>query len=447
MIPKKALTIGSLVLFLMALSVVPITVAQSDVEISILQWSHFVPRYDEWFDGWVSEWGDTNGVATVVDHINLAELNGNLAAAIDAGDGPTLVEMVFPPASFIDGLHDLSDVNEQAQEMFGDIVPTCKATSYLPRTDSWYAYAHTYVPDPGDYDIAMWTEAGLPDGPRTYDDLLEYGGKIKSEQGVPLGIGMSPELDSNMAMRAIMWSYGGSVQDENENVVVNSPATIDALNYAKELFGAAMTDEIFGWTAASNNQGLISGDLSYILNSISAYRSLQKIDEDAAANIGFTPALEGPAGAFASSHVWAVYVIPKYVEGEELTMAKQFLLDHTAAYDDVAYHSELYNFPCRPGAMTEGQLEEWLAEDPFGSVPANKLEILSGAAEWGVHLGYPGVANPAISQVLSENIIAFMFAEVARGEKTPEQAAADAQERIEAIFQDWRDRGLVGGGE
>src|SRR5690606_34780464 len=138
-----------------------------------------------------------------------------------------------------------------------------------------------------------------------------------SELGVPLGIGMSPELDSNMAMRAILWSFGASVQDENENVVLNSPEAIEALNYAAELYAAAMTPEVFGWTAASNNQGLISGDLSYILNSISAYRSLQKIDEAAANNIGFSPAIEGPAGAFASSHVWSIYVIPLYVEGEE----------------------------------------------------------------------------------------------------------------------------------
>jgi multiple sugar transport system substrate-binding protein len=64
-----------------------------------------------------------------------------------------------------------------------------------------------------------------------------------------------------------------------------------------------------------------------------------------------------------------------------------------------------------------------------------------------VHLGYPGVANPAVSQVLNENIIPFMFAEVARGEKTPEQALADATARVEAIYQDWRDKGLIGGGE
>lgn len=445
MFGKKVLSFV-LVVFVGLLSFTPIT-AQDSVEIDILQWSHFVPLYDTWFDEWASGWGVENGVDMTVNHIALSELNGNLAGAIDAGDGPTLVEVLFSPASFIEGLHDLSDVNAMATELYGDTLSTCAATSYLPRADTWYGYTHSYVPDPGDYDVALWTEVGLPGGPTTYDELLEYGGRIRDELGVPLGIGMSPELDSRMAMRAILWSFGASVQDENENVVLNSPEALAALEYGAALYEAAMTPEVFGWTAASNNQGLISGDLSYILNSISAYRSLQKIDEEAANNVGFTSALSGPGGAFASSHVWSIYVIPSYVEGEELEMAKQFLLDHTGASADISYNSELYNFPCRPNAIEEGVLEGWLAEDPFGSSPANKLEVLAGAAEWGVHLGYPGVANPAVSQVFGESIIPNMFAEVARGDKTAEDALADATARVESIFEDWRARGLVGGGD
>jgi multiple sugar transport system substrate-binding protein len=444
---KKVAAVLIILVIVSTFTLTPTATSQDSVEISILQWSHFVPRYDEWFDGWAVGWGEENGVDVTVDHINIAELNANLAASIDAGDGPTILEMAFPPSAFIDGLHPLNDVNEMANEMWGDPLVTCSASSYLPINDTWYGYAHTYVPDPGDYDIALWTEAGLPDGPRTYDDLLEYGSIIYGDAGVPLGIGLSPELDSNMAMRAIMWSFGASVQDENENVVLNSPETIAALEYMQALYAGAMTDEIFGWDAASNNQGLIAGDLSYILNSISAYRSLQKIDEDAANNIGFTPALEGPAGAFASSHLWNIYVIPAYVEGEQLEMAKQFLLDHTTVYEGVMLESELYNFPCRPGVLPEGQIDEWLANDPYMSNPPNKLEVLQGAADWGVHLGYPGVANPAISAVMGQNLIVNMFGAVVRGEQTPEEAAAATTEQVEAIFQEWRDRGLVGGGD
>ena len=41
-----------------------------------------------------------------------------------------------------------------------------------------------------------------------------------------------------------------------------------------------MTPEVFSWTAASNNQLLVAGQASYILNSISAYRTAQTVDSD-----------------------------------------------------------------------------------------------------------------------------------------------------------------------
>ncbi len=413
-------------------------------EISLLQWSHFVPRYDEWFDAYAAEWGEANGVGVSVDHVNFTELFSTLAAEIDAGAGHSIVEVLFSPASYIDGLHDLRDINEAAAEIYGERAATCSAASYLPVVDTWYAYTHGYVPDPGDYDIALWTDAGYPEGPKTYDDLLEGGRAIYEETGIPVGIGMSPELDSRMANRAAIWSFGGSIQDEDENVVLNSEATVSAVKYLAQLQNEAMTDEVFGWTAASNNQGLIAGELSYILNSNSAYRSLQKIDEAAAANIGFTSALEGPAGAYASSHVWQIYVIPKYVEGDELAAAKQFILDHTANYSDVTYHSELYNFPCLPATVPE--LDGWLEADPWGSEPPNKFEVLKTVNDWSVHLGFPGVTNPAISQVFAESIIPNMVAQVALGEQTAEDAVAAAHERIEEIFGEWRARGMVGGG-
>jgi len=244
-------------------------------------------------------------------------------------------------------------------------------------------------------------------------------------------------------MRNIIWSFGGSVQDENECVVVNSPETLEAVQYVSELYKSTMTEEVFAWTPASNNQGLIAGELSYILNSISAYRSLQDIDPEAADNIGLGPALIGPRGdQKASAHVWSVYVIPKYVEGPELEAAKAFLLHLTANYNQAVFNSKLYNFPAFKSTVPE--LDGWLAQDPFGSRPANKLQVLSTAWDTVTWLGYPGPANPAIGEVFGTNIIVTMMAEAARGEKTPEQALADAETQINAIFAKWRDKGLVG---
>ena len=422
----------------------PLALGQ-EVQLSILQWSHFVPRYDEWFDAYAENWGKENGVSVRVDHVNVPELPPALAAAIEAGEGHSIVEMLFPATAFIEGLHPLNDVNEAAAAAHGERTANCQATSYLPITDTYFGFTHGYIPDPGDYQISLWESVGMPAGPSTWDELYEGGKAIMERHGVPVGIGLSPELDSRMATRAVIWAHGGSVQDENENVVLNSPETIAAVKFYARLQNDAMTDEVFGWTASSNNQGLIAGELSYILNSISAYRSLQKIDEDAAADIGFVQALEGPAGAFASSHVWQIYVIPKYVQGAELEAAKRFILDHTATYRDAVYHSELYNFPCYAGTVPE--LTGWLRNDPFGSQPADKLKVLETVNDWSVYIGYPGTANPAVMQVFGENVVVNMVARVAKGEQTAEQSVAAAHARAEEIFADWRARGYLRGGE
>ncbi len=416
-------------------------------ELSILQWSHFVPQYDAWFDPFAEQWGNDNGVDVTVDHINIAELPAAMAAAIDAGEGPTLIELNLAAANFVEGVRDLTDLNMRAQEMFGEQAETCVANSYLPTNDKWYGYCHAWVPDPGDYDRALWAQAGFPEGPETWDDLLQGGASIKDVSGVPMGLGLSPEIDSNMAMRAIIWSFGGSIQDADECVTINSPEVLEAVNYLIDLYNNTMTEEVFSWTAASNNQGLIAGELSYILNSISAYRSLQKIDPEAADNIGFVPALKGPRGdQHASAHVWNIYLIPNYVEdGPEFEAAQEFLLHLTANYNQAVFNSELYNFPAFPSTVPQLYGEDsWLENDPFGSRPADKLTVLLTAEDWVTYLGWPGPSNPAVAEVYATNIIPTMMGEAALGNATPEEAIAAAETQINDIFDKWRERGLVG---
>jgi multiple sugar transport system substrate-binding protein len=254
---------------------------------------------------------------------------------------------------------------------------------------------------------------------------------------------MSQEIDSNMAMRALMWSFGGAIQDENENVVINSDATIAAIEYMTNLYEQAMTPEVFAWNAASNNQGLNAGELSYILNSISAYRTAQDEGLEVADDILFTPALEGPAAALVASHVMYNWIIPDSPD-VNVSAAKEFLLHYTENLAPVSWNSKLYDFPAFPERVPD--LEGWLDNDPFGSQPANKLTVLKNSLDWSTNIGHPGPANPAIGQIFGEAILPVMFADAAQGNKTPQEAVADAEAQINAIFDDWRGRGLVGTG-
>ncbi|WP_229803550.1 ABC transporter substrate-binding protein [Litchfieldella qijiaojingensis] len=417
--------------------------------ISLTQWSHFVPLYDEWFQEYAQRWGEAHNVEVSVNMINLADLTSTLSASIAAGEGATIFEMSAPPTAFIDGLQSLADVNEAAAAAFGERTGTCERSSYLPVTDMWYGFCHGWVPDPGDYRRSLWEDAGFPEGPQTYQDLLEGGTKIYQDTGIAVGVGMSPEIDSEFYARALIWSHGGSIQDENGNVTFNSPEVLEAVRFQKELFENAMTPEVFAWNAASNNQTFIGGRASYIQNSISFYRSAQESAPEIAADAGFRPGLKGPGGDVKMpSHVWFIYVIPNYVtDPDKLAAAKKFMLDLENNYANASYYSKFYNFPAFPSRSEQLFAEGgWLDNDPWDAQPPDKLNLLKTAEEWTAWLGYPGYANPAISEVYESHLLSSMMADVVRGQKTPEEAVEDTNAEIEEIFAKWRERGMVGGG-
>jgi ABC-type glycerol-3-phosphate transport system substrate-binding protein len=418
-------------------------------ELRILQWSHFVPSYDEWFDAFAQAWGEANDVSVTVDHVNTAEIPAAFAGEISAGEGHDLVEHISSLAQYEKSVLDMTDVVTEASNRHGAQLDMCKKNSFNPTTNVLYGFVHGYAPDPADYRKSLWEAVELPNGPTTYQELLDGGTRIYQEQGVPMGIGMSNEIDSRMAAQTMIWAHGGGIQDEGENVTVNSPEVIAAVEYMANLFKSCMTDEVFSWDAASNNQLLISGGASYILNSISAYRTAQENNPDVAADIFFGTPLEGPAGperALAHGHAVFNYQIPTHAQYPDT--AKEFLLYLTDNYDQATNESKFYNFPAfadlSPDLKKDGG---WLDNDPYESQPPDKLAVLKTADEWTVNLGYPGPANAAIGEIFSLPIIPDMMARAARGEQTAQESVAQAEQEINAIFEKWRGEGLIGGGQ
>lgn len=413
-------------------------------DLRVLMWSHFVPAHDEWFDPFAQEWGERVGVNVTVDHIDVTGIPARISSEIGAGEGHDLIQFIATLSQFEPSVHSMNDLMDESNKRFGQHVPICQKSSFNPTTDNYYAYAPSWSPDPGDYRKSLWSAVDLPDGPSTWDELLEGGGRIFSDQGTQMGLGLSQEIDSNMYARALIWSYGGAEQDENENVTLMSDDTIAAVQYAKDLFDAAMTEEVFAWNPASNNEGLISGELSYILNSISAWRTAQADIPDIAKDIFFVPALEGPKAQLAAQHVMYNWIAPTF--STNLDAAQEFLLHYTENLPLAAYHSKLYDFPGYQEQVPD--LDGWLDEDPFtieGDDPT-KLQPLKTALDWATNLGHPGPASPAIGETNGTFLLPNMLARVARGQQTPEQSVEQTDQEYREIFEKWRNEGLVGGG-
>jgi ABC-type glycerol-3-phosphate transport system substrate-binding protein len=411
-------------------------------DLKILLWSHFVPSHDTWFDKFAKDWGSKVGVNVVVDHVDQAQIPTRIAAEIQAGQGHDVIQYIATLSQYEPSVLDLKDLVDEGNKRFGgQQLELCRKSSFNPATGKFYSFSPGWVPDPGNYRKSLWEPVGFPNGPSSWDDLLKGGAEIKKSKSVQLGLGMSQEIDSNMILRALMWSYGASEQDANEQVTLNSPETIAAVEYMTKLYQQAMTPEVFSWNAASNNQGLVAGKLSYIVNSISAWRTAQGTNVSVADDVFFTPALKGPKAAIAAQHVLYNWIIPKHAKAVDT--AKEFLLHYTANFASATYASKLYDFPAWEGLAPSRKA--WLESDPFGAKPADKLKLLSDALPWSTNIGHPGPASTAIGEVFNTFVIPNMFARAARGEASPQQTVADAEKQVKAIFDKWRAAGLVGG--
>ena len=87
----------------------------------IIQWSHFVPAYDKWFDNiYIKRWGEANDTEVLVDHINQADIPARAAAEVAAQSGHDLFFFLSPPAAYEDQVinhaHDRPGGDEEARQ-------------------------------------------------------------------------------------------------------------------------------------------------------------------------------------------------------------------------------------------------------------------------------------------------------------------------------------------
>jgi len=66
--------------------------------------------------------------------------------------------------------------------------------------------------------------------------------------------------------------------------------------------------------------------------------------------------------------------------------------------------------------------------------PTDKYKVLGNVLDWATNVGYPGYATAGIDEAFTTFVIPTMFAKVARGEETPENAAAAAETEYKRIF-------------
>src|SRR4051812_5529757 len=402
--------------------------------LSIVQWSHFVPEYDKWFDNFAKDWGSKNKVEVTVDHIPVGNIAARAAAEASAQAGHDIFGW-----NGSGGAHlyrkffvNVTELVEATEKKYGKVSTIGRQIGYNQDDKTWSAFPDFYINFPSMYRKSMWDEIGVK--PDTWDNVRTGGAKLKAK-GHPVGISLGHSNDPNTTWRGLLWSFGGAVQDETgKKVVLNSKETVEAVKYVAALYKEAMTPEVLSWDDSSNNRYLVSGVGSMIINPISAYRTFQKSNKAGADDTFVMAPPKGPARSIMGGAI-EYYGIWKFAKNKEAAI--EFLKHYSDNWPEAFKASEGYNNPCFANLVPKPM--PILSDDPT-STPRDKFKILQDSEQWSASPGYPGPAWPAVDEVYNDFVICDMMANAATGKMSAEDSVKQATQQCETIFKKWHDR-------
>jgi multiple sugar transport system substrate-binding protein len=387
----------------------------------VVQWKHFVPDYDKYFnDVFAKEFGEKHKCKVEVDYVGTADLPTAIAADISRGGGHDVFHLNGTGAALYDHvLVDVSDVANRLSKEFGGWLPNAQSIGVVK--GKWLAIPSWYIAYPYIINGGYFKEAGEAYTDKTsYHDLLRAGVKLK-KAGHPVGIPYSQTPDANDNILPMMWAFKAYMFDQAGNIAFRKKEIVEVLKFGAELFQQTMTDEVLSWDDSSNNRFIASGKGAVVSNPISAYRTAAKDNPDVYRNLDIVKTPLGIGGTRVNYGRTMSYGIYSFSKQQDL--GKEFLyeMNHEALRGMEA--STGYNNPFLNGLYKKPM-------PVIGHEP--KLELLQDFYKDVRFIGFPGPMTKTATAMYAKFIVPTMFAEVAKG-KNPRAAMEDAEKKLRAI--------------
>ena len=332
---------------------------------------------------------------------------------------------------------DHADVVAEVERAVGPYGELGKRSTYNPKTKTYFGVSNSYVPSPALWRRDVWQSIG--ESPATWDHVRAAAPKLR-ELGHPIGIGQSGEPDSNVALTSLLMCFGSSLQTEANVPAIDTRETVEAVRFLADLWTSAQDARVFSWNAASNNQFLLSGEGSLILNAISAVRSAETPDLPFAPDLWVWPIPPGSKGRLALGQYTNVYSIWKFAQSPEI--AERFVADlcidaRQATVASDSSPTRAFRVPSAPPSSTRSR-------PPTRTSRKGKYSILTTVAlEHTRNAGYPGTANAAVMEALSRNLVPYMFARVSLGKASAEDSVKMTAWELKRIWRKWKAAGKV----
>ena len=389
----------------------------------------FIPTFAPWFDQFARAWGDRNDIEVTVDWVKWDEAKRLEDAEIATQQGHDLFATLRPVE---EQAIDHRDIYEECERRYGKLLDTSKGMAYNPKTKKYWRFIQQYLPSPVIYRKDLWDEIGMQ--PDSWDDIRYGGRKIRFLTDHPVAISLvGPNNNSEGTLRALLYSFGASIQNAEHQPILKSSQTLEALKFAKALYEETMTEEMLDWDVTSNNRSMLSGEGNITIDPIAITRTAENKQLSVAEQLVLAKSPVGPAGRYGIAGTGGAFVIWKFAQNIEI--AKRFLVDYVGASRENLLANKFYLLPAFPGAVPD--LDDLLANDS-SVTPSDKYKVLASADSWSKHYGWPGYENQAASEIYNVHLIPHMFAAAATGKMTPEEALTQADQEVRKIFDKWR---------
>src|SRR5829696_449727 len=168
----------------------------------------------------------------------------------------------FAPQNWI---MDLSDrFPASAQKEF--IPVTISVAEY---EDGVFAVPWCSCPDAGllYYRKDLLDDSGIPSPPETWSELEEMALQVSKEAGVQNGFVFQGSNYEGGVCNALeyIWTHGGNVIDDDENVVIDSPEAAAGLaTYNRMIESGAAPEAVANWTETESSANFYNGDSVFI---------------------------------------------------------------------------------------------------------------------------------------------------------------------------------------
>ena len=240
----------------------------------MLRWKYFVQSEDDAFVELIDAFHSGNRRQSHHCARSYEDIPPKASVAANTGSGPDLFWGLFSlPHLFPQKCVDVTDVADYLGKKYGGWVPT--AVTYGKSGNKWIAIPICFGGNMLNYRASVLQKAGMSKFPATTDEFLEFA-KATKRNNTPGGMALGHATgDANCWVHWCLWAHGGNVVDKDDKVILNSPETEKALNYAKQLY-ENMIPGTAAWNDAFNNKAFLAGEISWTNNGISIYAAAKR---------------------------------------------------------------------------------------------------------------------------------------------------------------------------